>query len=132
LIAAAILALVSVGVWFLGTLLALKGRDLWILRGGLWLLFTISAVAVAWFLSRRGPPPAKSEAQGGAEVDAAMAAARARLRSSPPGRRALQRLPVVLLLGSSSIRPAPSCGQPQTELLTGDVFRGELVAPTGS
>ncbi len=131
--AAAVLALVAVGIWFLGTLLALKGRDLWILRGGLWLLATISAVLVAWFVARRGPAVPKADAQAAREVDAAMAAARSRLKSSRlSGARALQRLPVVLLVGADGSGKTSSVvrSQLETELLTGDVFRGELIAPT--
>ncbi|MGN6392865.1 MAG: ImcF-related family protein [Gemmatimonadales bacterium] len=133
LTAAAVLALVAVGIWWLGTVLGLKGRDVWILRGGLWLLATFSALLIAWFVARRGPAAPKADAQGTREVDAAMAAARSRLKASRlSGTRALQRLPTVLLLGAEGSGKSSSVvrSQLETELLTGDVFRGELIAPT--
>ncbi|HEX3276538.1 MAG TPA: type VI secretion protein IcmF/TssM N-terminal domain-containing protein, partial [Gemmatimonadales bacterium] len=131
--AQATLAVFAVAVWFLGSALGLTGRDLWILRGGLWLLGAIATVAVAWFLTRRAPGPKPASAAATAEIDAAIAAARARLRSSRlAGRGAFDSLPVVLMIGpeggaktSSVIRSGL-----ETELIAGDVFRGDVVAPT--
>jgi type VI protein secretion system component VasK len=126
------LALFAVAAWFLGSLLRLKGPDVWVLRGGLWVLGSIAAVAIGWFLSRGGPAP-KPPSPAGAEVDGAMATARSRLRSARlPGRGALDSLPVVLLLGPEGSAKT-SCvirSTVETELLAGEVFRGEAVAPT--
>ena len=125
--------LFSTGVGYLGTALGLTGRDLWILRGGLWLLGVVVTLAVCWFLLHRAPAPAKPEAQAGAEVDAAMLAAKSRLRSSRlGGAGALHTLPVVLLVGPQGSAKTTSVVRSglETELLAGDVFRGDSVAPT--
>jgi type VI secretion system protein ImpL len=127
------LSLFAVGVWFLGSQLGLKGRDVWILRGGLWLLGVIAALGIAWFLARRAPAPPKPETQAGAEIDAAMATARSRLRSARlAGPGALHTLPVVLVVGAEGSAKTSSVVRSnlETELLAGDVFRGEVVAPT--
>ena len=126
------LALFAVATWFLGTLLRLKSPDLWTLRGGLWFLGGVAAVSIGWFLSRKGPA-AKPASPAGAEVDAAIATARSRLRAARlPGRGTFDSLPVVLLVGpegsaktSTVIRSAV-----ESEVLAGDVFRGDAVAPT--
>jgi type VI secretion system protein ImpL len=126
------LALFAIAAWFLGTLLRLKTPDLWVLRGGLWSLGAIAAVAIGWFLSHKGPV-SKPASPAGAEVDAAMATARARLRSARlPGRGALDSLPVVLLVGPEGSAKTSSVIRStlETELLAGDVFRGDAVTPT--
>ena len=128
-----LLALFALGIWYLGSQLGLKGRDLWILRGGLWLLSTVAVVGIAWFLGRRAPAPPKSKTEAGAEIDAAIATARSRLRSSRlAGADALHTLPVVLLIGAEGSAKTSSVVRSnlETELLAGDPFRGETVAPT--
>jgi type VI secretion system protein ImpL len=125
------LALMVIGVWYLGTSLRLRGPDLWVLRGGLWLLGCLLIGIMAWLLLRR---PAKAKAPSEyAEIDAAVVSARSRLASSrAAGSGGMQSLPVVLFLGpegSTKTTLVVRSGL-EPELLAGEVFRGDTIAPT--
>lgn len=130
------LALIGLGAWFSGTALGLQGRDLLLFRGGLALLGFIATVAIVWFALRRpakSPPPAVSD--DGREIDAVVATAKSRLASSRQTSAAgLHKLPVVLLLGSEGSAKTTAVVRSglDPELLAGEVFRGETVAPTRS
>jgi len=143
-IALAILALYAWGVWHLGSWLESEGLGLWILRGGLWLLGLVAAGLVVWYLFKSIGPEDRGDA-----IDAAIEAAQARLASSPIAqkRRAsskrerrfgdtptLGNLPLVLLLGpeGSAKTTAVVHSGLNAQLLAGEVFQGDLVAPTES
>ena len=48
-----ILIVYLVLVWFVGSWLQLHGSDLWILRGGLWLIGLIGAGTFLWFYRKK-------------------------------------------------------------------------------
>jgi type VI secretion system protein ImpL len=127
--------LFAIGAWMLGPALGLRGQDLWVLRGGLWLLDFIAIGLLIWFLLRRSAKPPKQAPEEEREIDAAVAAARSRLASSRlAGASGLDRLPVVLVLGpeaSSKTTLVVRSGL-DLELLSGEAFRGDAVAPTRS
>jgi type VI secretion system protein ImpL len=127
--------LFAIGAWMLAPGLGLRGQDLWVLRGGLWLLDFIAIGLLIWFLLGRSAKPPKQAPEEEREIDAAVAAARSRLTSSRlAGASGLDRLPVVLVLGpeaSSKTTLVVRSGL-DLELLSGEAFRGDAVAPTRS
>lgn len=131
---AAALAAAGTGAWRTGSLLSLQGRDLWILRGGLFFLACVLTAAVVWlYLRRRAAPPPGPAPDDGREIDAAFSGARGRLAAAGLGRDGgLSRLPVVLLLGpgGSAKTTAVVRSGLESELLAGEVFRGDTVTPT--
>ncbi|HEX5575560.1 MAG TPA: ImcF-related family protein, partial [Gemmatimonadales bacterium] len=129
------LALWSSGAWFSGTALSLQGRDLWLYRGGLILLGLAATLAIAWFILRRSSKPAAPATDDGREIDTAIATAKSRLAASrQTSASGLYRLPVVLFLGPEGSTKTTTIVRSglEPELLAGEVFRGESVAPTGS
>ncbi len=134
------LAVYLVLVYFLGTLLGLKGGDLWTLRGGLALIGLIAAGAYVWYLLKglraRAPARGAQEADSGqpsGEVDLLLREAESRLSSSELGRKAtLASLPVILFLGKEGSAKTSSIVHSglDPELLAGHVFQENLVAPT--
>lgn len=131
--AAAFLASFGVGTWASGSALGLQGTDLWLYRGGLILLGIIATAAVAWFILRRPSKPAPPSTDEGREIDAAVATAKARLASSRQASSIrLHKLPVVLLLGPEGSTKTTTVARSglDPELLAGEVYRGETVAPT--
>jgi type VI secretion system protein ImpL len=140
LIVCSALALYLVLVYFLGSLLGLKGGDLWILRAGLALIGLVAAGAYLWYYlknlaalapSRDGGQAGPGEPSG--EADLLAREAESRLASSELGRKAtLSSLPVVLFLGkegSAKTSLIVNSGL-HPELLAGHVFQENLVAPT--
>lgn len=129
-VASALLIYVLV-VWALGKWLELTGWDLWILRVALWVLGLLAAGILLWFTARRGGDE-QGEA-GDDEIDAAMAAARARLASSRAAKAAAPgKLPLVVVLGptgSAKTSSVVNCGL-DPDLLAGDVAQGDRIAPT--
>jgi type VI secretion system protein ImpL len=127
--------LVALGIWFLGPALHLRGQDLWVLRGGLWFLDLIVVGLLVWFLLSRSAKPSKRAPEEEREIDAAISAARSRLASSRlAGASGLDHLPLVLVLGpeaSSKTTLVVRSGL-ELDLLSGEVFRGDTVAPTRS
>jgi type VI secretion system protein ImpL len=115
----------------LGRWLELTGWNLWILRGGLWLLGLVAALIVFVFTSRGGG----DEAAGDEDIDAAIAAARARLASSRTAKgAALGKLPLVIVLGpagSAKTASVAHCGL-DPDLLAGDAVHGDRIPPTGA
>jgi type VI secretion system protein ImpL len=131
----AFVALFSAGTWFSGDAFALQGRDLWLYRGGLILLGLIATIAVAWFILRRPEKPAAAPTDDGREIDAAVATAKTRLASArQTSGSGLYKLPLFLVLGpeGSTKTTAVIRSGLEPELLAGEVFRGETVAPTRS
>src|SRR5919197_1368263 len=105
LIAIAALLIFGIVGWFSGMPFGLQGRDLWILRGALWL----------------------------AGLLVTCAAARRQLASARlTGGTTIGKFPLVLLVGpegSAKTTIVVRSGL-EPELLAGEVFRGETVAPT--
>jgi type VI secretion system protein ImpL len=120
-----------VGAWTLAASLKLQGRPRWILLIGLWVLGFIAAVTIAWFIRKRSPePPASTE---GDEIDATVAAAKARLASAKlGGSSGLGALPMVLVMGPEGSAKTTSVVRSglESDLLAGEVFRGEATAST--
>ena len=139
-IVSAALALYLVLVYLLGSLLGLKGGDLWILRGGLALIGLIATGAYIWYLlkSLKARAPARGAQQAGSgepsgEVDLLLREAESRLSSSELGRKAtLSSLPVILFVGKEGSAKTSSIVHSglDPELLAGHVFQENLVAPT--
>ncbi|HEX6632132.1 MAG TPA: type VI secretion protein IcmF/TssM N-terminal domain-containing protein, partial [Gemmatimonadaceae bacterium] len=136
LFAALLFVVYAVLVWFLAPLTGLAGRDAWLLRGGLWLLGLVAAVAVAWYLHRKaraeaGEPVVPLDADND-EIDAAVATAQERLAAARAGGGRLGALPAVLVLGPAGSAKTTMIVRSglEPELLAGEVFRGEQIAPT--
>jgi type VI secretion system protein ImpL len=128
----------AVGLFFilipvgLGGLLGLQGRDLWVLRGGFWLLGVVAAILVYFYL--RASRPEEADAPDD-DVDLNMRAARKRLAGSSLGGAARpEKLPLVLFVGptgSTKTTVVVRSGL-DPELLAGDVHRGDTVVPTSA
>jgi type VI secretion system protein ImpL len=130
-VAAAIVALFVTAGSIATARLGLHGREVWLVQGAFWFLGILAAGAIAWLIGRRPvKPPAPPVA---ADIDAAMLAARTQLARTGRGRgTSVGTLPVVLVLGppgSSKTTLVVRSGL-DPELLAGDVFRGDVVAPT--
>ena len=133
--ATAFLGLFGAGAWVSGSALGLAGRDLLFFRGALILLGFIATVTVVWFLLRRPEVKAPPPSDEGREVDAAIAKAKSRLASSrQSGGAGLYQLPMVLVLGAEGSTKTTVVIRSglDPEILAGEVFRGETVAPTKS
>ena len=133
LITGSALAVYFVLVWFLGTLLGLKGGDIWILRGGLALIGLIVAAAYYWsrvkslaaILTSRGAKSAGYE-QAPSDIDVLLREAEARMASSELGRKAtLASMPVFLFVGREGSAKTSAIVQSglNPELLAGNVFQ---------
>jgi type VI secretion system protein ImpL len=132
LIVIACLLVFLVLAWFAGTWFGLHGRDLWILRGGLAVLGLIAAIgALVFFLSQPAPPP-KPKDPVWDEIDAMLTNAEKRLAASKVGKRALGTMPIVMLLGPEGSTKTSTVVRSglEADLVTGDVMRGDAVAPT--
>lgn len=134
---ATFLLLLLIG-WLVGALLGLSGTDLLVLRASFALLGLVAAVLT--FLLIRVRMRRKAAAGGDAhdpadDIDVALAAARARLTASTVARGArIGKLPLVLVLGppgSTKTTVVVRSGL-EPELLAGEVFRGDVVAPTNA
>jgi type VI secretion system protein ImpL len=133
--AAGFLALFGLGAWFSGTALGLEGSDLLLFRVGLVLLGFVATLAVAWFILRRPEKPAAPKTDEGREIDTAVAMAKSRLASSRQASgKGLDKLPLFLILGLEGSTKTTTMVRSglDPELLAGEVFRGDTVAPTRS
>jgi type VI secretion system protein ImpL len=115
---------------WLGGVLGLSGRDVWILRIGLWFLGGLAAGMVYYYLraSRSAEPAAQDD-----DIDVTMRAARKRLGSSALGKGARpEKMPLVLFMGPSNSTKTTAVLRSglDPELLAGDVYRGDTVVPT--
>jgi type VI secretion system protein ImpL len=134
LAAAGALVLFALLAWASGPLLGLKGRDVWILRGGLLLLGVAAAVLAGMYTAaraRRAPVP---EAEEGDDVGEVLQAAQARLAASAlAGSSRISALPVVLVIGPSGSAKTSAVVHSgvDPELLAGEVERAGAVLPTG-
>src|SRR5690349_9408731 len=97
----AVLALYVAGVWWLGSVLGVQGRNALILRGGLTSLgVLVAGVTLIYLLRKPAPPPTPKDAVV-EEVQRALLTAEKKLATAkvaPSG--ALGKLPVVLMLGT--------------------------------
>ena len=134
LAAAGAMVLFALLAWASGPLLGLKGRDVWILRGGLLLLGVAAAVLAGMYTAaraRRAPVP---EAEEGDDVGEALQAAQARLAAAElAGSSRISALPVVLVMGPSGSAKTSAVVHSgvDPELLAGEVERAGAVLPTG-
>src|SRR5919109_1030358 len=135
LIALALLSIYLIAAWFAGMPLGLRGRDLWILRGALWLAGLVVAGVSIWLLTRQTAAAADrgaaaSRVEG---IEATLPAAQRQLASARlTAGSAIGKFPLVLLVGpegSAKTTMVVRSGL-EPELLAGEVFRGEAVAPT--
>jgi type VI secretion system protein ImpL len=115
--------------WFVGSWLHLHGSNLWLLRIGLAVLGLGGFAGYLWLH--------RSQSSGGAqdEVDLLLHEANARLQASSLGGTAtVTSLPAIFLLGDSGTAKTSTVIQSglEPELLAGQVYQGEAVAPTRS
>jgi len=132
IVGAALLVLLTL-VWLLGGWIGARGADLWVLRLGLAGASTALAVGVGAWLQTRLPKPPPDQV-GGDELDTTMATARARLAASRAvGNASLRDLPAVLVVGRDGTAKTSSVVNSglNPDLLAGEVFHGDRVAPTG-
>ena len=112
-------------------LLRLPSRSAWVLFGVLAALGLISAGIILWYMrDQLRAPKAGTPADG---IDATLAAARAQLAASKKlAKPKYGTLPVVLVLGPEGSTKTTTIVRSglEPELLAGDVYRGETVAPT--
>lgn len=127
--AGALLLALLVGV--LPGWLGLEGGSAWLLRVGLWVLLVVAAVLLVRLLA----PPEAPALRGDDPLVVAFRSARERLAAltrGSGGRAAFDALPVTLLVGprftTKTTLVANSGLDP--ELLAGEVYRGDQVAPT--
>ena len=114
-------------------LLRVHGARMWWLIGGLAALGLVSALVLLWFLRDTLRQVAPSSPAG--SIDATLAAARAQLAASKRGSGSsptFGALPVLLVVGPTGATKTTTIVRSglDHELLAGDVFRGETVAPT--
>ena len=131
IIAAIILVLYAVLVWFLGTWLVAPGTSPWPLRIGLWLLGFLALGITVWFLT--AGRSAKQESAATDDPGALLTAAATRLSAARGvGERKLRNLPMVVVLGPSGATKTSVIVHSglEPELLAGEVFQGDHVKPT--
>jgi type VI secretion system protein ImpL len=127
--ALAILILWLVLCWFIGSWLHLHGSNLWLLRIGLAVLGLAGFAGFLWLHSR-----SQESAAGGDEVDLLLHEAGARLQAGLGSSATVSGLPAIFLLGDSGTAKTTTVLQSglEPELLAGQVYQGDAVAPTRS
>lgn len=119
--------------WILENVLGLQGNVRWILRVGLWALGLVASFLTHRLLASRTEEDGAGDRDRTEEIDAAVSAAEKRLSraASVPADR-VRRLPAILLLGprGSTKTTVVAHGGLEPELLAGEVWRGESIAPT--
>jgi type VI secretion system protein ImpL len=120
--------------WALGSGFGLAGRGLYIMQGGAAGLGAIAAAVVHWMLRKKAASKPAGAASGpGEEIETTLAAAQAQLaRAKVTKNPSLSVLPAVIIAGpeGSAKTTAVVRSGMNPELLAGEVFRGEAVAPT--
>jgi type VI secretion system protein ImpL len=120
--------------WVLGSGFGLVGRGLYIFQGSAAAFGVLAAGVVHWMLRKKaGSVPAAAASGPGAEIDAILTAAQAQLaRAKVTKTPSLAALPVVIIAGpdGSAKTTAIVRSGMNPELLAGEVYRGETVAPT--
>src|SRR5579864_3823532 len=126
--------------WFLGNLLHLHGRDIWVFRIGLWVIGAAAAGVFLWFKrkeQRQAAGEASGEAAGPAhqEIDALIRDAEAKLAAARiEGGAKLSNLPAILLIGEAGTAKTSTMMHSglEPELIAGQVFQETAVVPTRS
>jgi type VI secretion system protein ImpL len=120
--------------WALGSGFGLAGRGLYLFQGGAAGLGVIAAGVVHWILRKKAASkPAAAVAGPAGDVDAILTAAQAQLaRAKVTKNPSLAALPTVIIAGpeGSAKTTAIVRNGINPELLAGEVYRGETVAPT--
>jgi type VI secretion system protein ImpL len=127
-------------VWFLGNLLHLQGRDLWVLRISLAVIGFIAAGIFIWFKRKEekqagGGVSGDSSGPGHDEVDALIRDAEAKLAAARiEGGAKLGNLPAIFLIGESGTAKTSTMLHSglEPELIAGQVFHDTAVVPTRS
>ena len=124
-----ILILWLVLCWFIGSWLHLHGSNLWLLRIGLAVLGLAGFAGFLWLHSR-----SQESAAGGDEVDLLLHEAGVRLEAGLGSSATVSGLPAIFLLGDSGTAKTTTVLQSglEPELLAGQVYQGDAVAPTRS
>jgi type VI secretion system protein ImpL len=122
--------------WALGSGFGLAGRGLYIFQGGAAGLGVLAAAAVHWVLRKKAASKPAAAASGpAADIDAILSAAQAQLaRAKVTKNPSLAALPAIIIAGpeGSAKTTAVVRSGMNPELLAGEVYRGETVAPTRS
>jgi len=138
LVTGAVLLVYLVLVWFLGNLMHLHGRDLWVLRVGLWVI-GVAAAAIFLFFKRRerkqaqGDTSAQAAGPAHAEIDALIRDAEAKLAAARiEGGAKLGNLPAIFLIGDAGATKTSTVIHSglEPELIAGQVFQETTVVPT--
>jgi type VI secretion system protein ImpL len=127
--------------WFAGILVHLQGANLWIFRGGLFLLILLIGGAVfLWYRSRHksaSSQPASSEGGPSGENDdilSAIGEAEMRIAKSSrlPAGTTLSSLPILFILGEVGAGKTSVVKESglEAELLSGNVYQEDGIAPT--
>lgn len=120
--------------YLISNVLHLSGWRLWAFRLALWLLGLVAFGLIYWFTKKSADAKAEEEADDD-ELESLLATARARLASSPTIEvAALNRLPLVLVLGptgSAKTSTIVNSGL-DPDLLAGAARQGDQVAPTST
>src|SRR5258707_679754 len=140
LITLAALLVYLVCAWFLGSLLHLHGRDLWIFRIGLSTLGIMGAAVFLWFKHKQkkesgGEFSSASDGPAHAEVDGLIRDAEAKLAASRvEGGAKLNNLPAIFLIGDAGSAKTSTMIHSglEPELIAGQVFQEANVVPTRS
>jgi len=121
--------------WFIGSWLHLAGSNLWLLRGGLWLLGLLGAGLFFWWYYKVLRPGTGNEQEQGAagdEMDALIRDALRRIHSSK--QVDFKRLPFLYILGPTGSTKTTIIANSglDPELIAGQVYRDQAIAPTQS
>lgn len=133
LLAAGTFALFALMAEAVGSLFGFGLLARWILRGGFWLLGAASAFLMTrLFSGDGGEDRTAGDREPEKEIDEAFAEAGTRLSESRIGKARIGGRPVVLLLGprGSTKTTLIERSGVETELLVGEVYRGDTVVPT--
>lgn len=138
LVTSAVLLVYLVIAWFLGNLMHLHGRDLWVLRIGLSAIGIAAAGVFLWFKRKErkqatGDFSPQVAGPAHAEVDALIRDAEAKLAAARiDGGAKLGNLPAIFLIGDSGTAKTSTMIQSglEAELIAGQVFQEATVVPT--
>jgi len=138
LVTGAVLLIYLIIVWFLGTLMHLHGRDLWVLRIGLWVIGVAAAAVFLWFKRKeqkqaQGATSAQAAGPAHAEIDALIRDAEAKLAAARiEGGAKLGNLPAIFLIGDVGATKTSTMIHSglEPELIAGQVFQETTVVPT--
>jgi type VI secretion system protein ImpL len=138
LVTGAVLLVYLIFVWFLGNLLHLHGRDIWVLRIGLGVIGISGAGVFLWFKRREQKLAAREGSQdtggpGHEEIDGLIRDAEARLAAARiEGVAKLGNLPAIFLIGEAGTTKTSTMMNSglEPELIAGQVFQDTNVVPT--